>query len=272
MSSDARNDAVTAVLSNIRSLRVYAREVDLDFLREAVEKIQSVLIEREDEYKEEQHKKQEDLKNIEKVKKYMMELGLDPALLAPSSEIAPPKNSGKNYRPVVPPKERSTFEIIANSLDERLCRGGMHYLIGGTGTGKSSICDIMKRNNKSEAVYFDIQMDHSNEIYCDLVEKINSINKHIVIDGLRIYRDRGANVLDALLKHVHFKKMGALILTPLFEDLSYEQINISSSTTMIANLSPRETNAVYLHSIDMRKGNMADNYNSLKRFWTNYHR
>lgn len=106
MSSDARHDAVTAVLSNIRSLRAYAREVDFEFLRDAVEKIQSVLAEREDEYKEEQRKKQEEQENFEKVKKYMLELGLDPALLAPSFESVSPKNSGKNYRPVVPPKYR----------------------------------------------------------------------------------------------------------------------------------------------------------------------
>ncbi|MHB9331382.1 H-NS family nucleoid-associated regulatory protein [Phytobacter ursingii] len=36
----------------------------------------------------------------------MMELGLDPALLSPSTESVSPKKSGKNYRPVVPPKYR----------------------------------------------------------------------------------------------------------------------------------------------------------------------
>ncbi|CAO94876.1 H-NS family histone-like protein [Erwinia tasmaniensis] len=104
MSSDSRHDAVTAVLSNIRSLRAYAREVDFEFLRDAVEKIHSVLAEREDEYKEEQRRKQDEVENLEKVKKYMVELGLDPALLTPSS--VSPKRSGKNYRPVVPPKYR----------------------------------------------------------------------------------------------------------------------------------------------------------------------
>lgn len=106
MSSDVRHDAVTAVLSNIRSLRAYAREVDFEFLRDAVEKIHSVLSEREDEYKEEQRRKQDELENLEKVKKYMMELGLDPALLTLSAENVSPKKSGKNYRPVVPPKYR----------------------------------------------------------------------------------------------------------------------------------------------------------------------
>ncbi|NDO82791.1 Heat-stable nucleoid-structuring protein [Citrobacter sp. NCU1] len=106
MSSDVRHDAVTAVLSNIRSLRAYAREVDFEFLRDAAEKIQAVLAEREDDYKEEQRKKQDELDNLEKVKKYMMELGLDPALLTSSVESVSPKNSGKNYRPVVPPKYR----------------------------------------------------------------------------------------------------------------------------------------------------------------------
>lgn len=106
MSSDARHDAVTAILSNIRSLRAYARAVDYEFLRDAAEKIQSILAEREDAYKEEQRKKQIEQENLEKVKKYMMELGLDPALLTPSAEDVSPKKSGKNYRPVVPPKYR----------------------------------------------------------------------------------------------------------------------------------------------------------------------
>lgn len=106
MSGDARHEAVTSVLSNIRSLRAYAREVDFDFLRDAVEKIQAVLVEREDEYKEVQRQKQHELENLEKVKKYMVELGLDPALLTPSSETIPPKKSGKHQRTVVPPKYR----------------------------------------------------------------------------------------------------------------------------------------------------------------------
>lgn len=106
MSGDARHDVVTAVLSNIRSLRAYAREVDFEFLRDAAEKIQAVLAEREDEYKEEQRRKQDELAKLEKVKKYIVELGLDPAVLISSTDGPITQKPAKKYRTVVPPKYR----------------------------------------------------------------------------------------------------------------------------------------------------------------------
>lgn len=41
--------------------------------------------------------------------------------------------------------EKSTFEAIARNLDNRLYSGGLHFLIGITGTGKSSICEIIQK-------------------------------------------------------------------------------------------------------------------------------
>ncbi|ECA7814707.1 hypothetical protein EP402_23940, partial [Salmonella enterica subsp. enterica serovar Enteritidis] len=63
--------------------------------------------------------------------------------------------------------EKSTFGAIARNLDNRLYSGGLHFLIGITGTGKSSICEIIQKNNKSDAVYFDVQTDHSIENYAN---------------------------------------------------------------------------------------------------------
>ncbi|EBU7277087.1 hypothetical protein DK017_22655 [Salmonella enterica subsp. enterica serovar Heidelberg] len=167
--------------------------------------------------------------------------------------------------------EKSTFEAIARNLDNRLYSGGLHFLIGITGTGKSSICEIIQKNNKSDAVYFDVQADHSIENYANLVEKINLTNKHIVIDGLVIFKEPGNKVLDALIKHVHIKKMGALILTQSFDDLSYENINASSSVSLISNLYPREISNVYLHSVDI-KNDINEKYRSLTEFWMKYSR
>ncbi|EBD3591577.1 hypothetical protein CRR48_22945, partial [Salmonella enterica] len=132
-------------------------------------------------------------------------------------------------------------------------------------------CEIIQKNNKSDAVYFDVQADHSIENYANLVEKINLTNKHIVIDGLVIFKEPGNKVLDALVKHVHIKKMGALILTQSFDDLSYEHINASSSVSLISNLYPREISNVYLHSVDI-KNDINEKYRSLTEFWIKYSR
>ncbi|TNV16085.1 Heat-stable nucleoid-structuring protein [Buttiauxella sp. B2] len=108
MSSDERFGAVTSVLSNIRSLRVYAREVSYEFLQEASEKLQAVIAERQDEYLAEQRQKQEEQEKLEKVKKYMESIGLDPALLSLQPENPEAKKTGKKPASEVKPKYRLT--------------------------------------------------------------------------------------------------------------------------------------------------------------------
>ncbi|CAI2017802.1 DEAD/DEAH box helicase family protein [Serratia entomophila] len=167
--------------------------------------------------------------------------------------------------------EKSTFEAIASNLDNRLYSGGLHFLIGITGTGKSSICEIIQKNNKSDAVFFDTQIDHSNESYQKLADDIKTTNKHVVIDGLLVCGAAGANVFDSVLDHVRTKKMGALILTQSFDDLSWEHVNVASSVSLISNLYPRENGNVYLHSVDI-KNDVNEKYESLKEFWMKYWR
>lgn len=106
MSSDPRHVAVTAVLSNIRSLRAYAREVDYEFLCDALEKLQSVIGELEDQHKEEQRKKQDELAKLEKVKNYIEEIGLDPSIIAASLGSVTSQKPVKKTRNAVPAKYR----------------------------------------------------------------------------------------------------------------------------------------------------------------------
>jgi len=113
MANDERNEVVTAVLSNIRSLRAYSRDVDLEFLKDALEKLQSVVTEKENEYLLEQKTKEEEKNKIEKVRKFMEELGLNPELLSEISstdESKETKRTGKAYKPVVPAKYRITTD------------------------------------------------------------------------------------------------------------------------------------------------------------------
>ncbi|EGH9360817.1 H-NS histone family protein [Salmonella enterica] len=110
MNYDERHDAVTAVFSNIRSLRAYARDVSLEFLQEVLGKLASIISEKEVEQRQAEQMREQKKANLEKVKKYMTELGLDPEMLASTidMESRPRSNPEKNLRSVVMPKYRIT--------------------------------------------------------------------------------------------------------------------------------------------------------------------
>lgn len=165
--------------------------------------------------------------------------------------------------------ENAKFESIACILDNYLYSGGLHILAGISGTGKSSICEIIKKTNKSDAVFFDVQVERRAEIFNKLVSDIKSTNNHIVIDGLDNSGSDCGNIFTSLVEHVKIKKMGVLILTQFFDDISFENITQASTVSLISNLYPRKKESVYLHSVDF-KGDIHDKYQSLKEFRLKY--
>lgn len=79
------------VLLNIRSLRAAARELDLEQLQEALQKLQTVVSEREEEESEKQAEEQARLEKLEKYREMLVSDGIDPEELMAALGGAKPK-------------------------------------------------------------------------------------------------------------------------------------------------------------------------------------
>lgn len=167
--------------------------------------------------------------------------------------------------------ENATFENISKFLDSRLYSGGLHFLVGATGTGKSSVCEMLEKDNKSGAKFFDVQTDISDKCYEKVAEDIKATNNPIVVDGLVLSTDAGSKVFDALSHHVHVKKLGVVITLMSLNDLTNKHFNSADSVALIANIYPRVSGSVYLHSTPVG-GDMGEHYPDLERFWKEYSR
>lgn len=165
--------------------------------------------------------------------------------------------------------ENVTFETLATILDSRIYSGGLHFLVGVTGSGKSSICEILQKENKAGAKFFDVQTDISDKCYEKLAEDIKETNTPIVVDGLVLCTDAGSKVFDALSHHFRVKKMGVLIMHQSLKDMTNKHFNSADSVALIANLYPRVSGTVYLHSTPV-SGDMKDHYADLERFWREF--
>lgn len=165
--------------------------------------------------------------------------------------------------------ENATFETVSRVLDSRIYSGGLHFLVGVTGSGKSSVCEILEKNNKSGAKFFDVQTDISDKCYEKLANDIQEINTPIVVDGVVLGTDAGSKVFDALLHHSRVKKLGVLILHQSLNDMTNKHFNSADSVALIANLYPRVKGTVYLHSTPVGV-DMSDHYADLVRFWREF--
>lgn len=167
--------------------------------------------------------------------------------------------------------ENATFETISRILDSRVYNGGLHFLIGVTGSGKSSICEILEKNNKSGAKFFDVQTDISDKRYEKLAGDIKETNTPVIVDGLVLCTDAGSKVFDALSHHSRVKKMGVVIMHQSLNDMTDKHFNSADSIALIANFYPRVSGTVNLHSTPV-SGDMSDHYADLVRFWKEYSR
>lgn len=165
--------------------------------------------------------------------------------------------------------ENATFETVSKVLDSRIYYGGLHFLVGVTGSGKSSICEMLEKDNKSGAKFFDVQTDSSVKCYEKLANDIQEINTPIVVDGIVLGTDASSKVFDALSNHSHVKKLGVLILHQSLNDMTKTHVNSADSIALIANHYPRVNGTVYLHSTPV-DDNMSAYYDDLVRFWRGF--
>ncbi|MCC4797980.1 H-NS family nucleoid-associated regulatory protein [Enterovibrio norvegicus] len=80
------------VLLNLRSLRAVARELTLEQLQEALEKLQAVVSEREESEAEAHEAEKERLEKMEKYREMLIQDGIDPEELLASLSGAKPKS------------------------------------------------------------------------------------------------------------------------------------------------------------------------------------
>lgn len=165
--------------------------------------------------------------------------------------------------------ENATFETLSRVLDSRIYYGGLHFLVGVTGSGKSSVCEILEKDNKSGAKFFDVQTDISDKCYEKLANDIQEINTPIVVDGMVLGTDASSKVFDALSHHSRVKKLGVLILHQSLNDMTNKHFNSADSVALIANHYPRVNGTVYLHSTPIG-GDISDHYEDLVRFWRGF--
>ncbi|CAQ84120.1 MULTISPECIES: histone-like nucleoid-structuring protein H-NS [Photorhabdus] len=89
-------------LNNIRTLRAQARECDLEFLEEILEKLTVVVEERREEESQVQAELEERTRKLEEVRKMILEQGIDPSELLQTMSAG--KSAGKTKRAARPAK------------------------------------------------------------------------------------------------------------------------------------------------------------------------
>lgn len=96
------------VLLNIRSLRAACRELPLEQLQDALEKLTAVVEERQQEDDAERSAREEHQRKLQEYSNMLKEAGIDPSELISSAPAAPAKKGGK--RDPRPPKYRYMSE------------------------------------------------------------------------------------------------------------------------------------------------------------------
>ncbi|MCE1874991.1 H-NS histone family protein, partial [Enterobacter hormaechei] len=89
-------------LNNIRTLRAQARECQLEFLDEILEKLTVVVEERREEESQVQAELEERTRKLEEVRKMILDQGIDPSELLQTMSAG--KSAGKAKRPARPAK------------------------------------------------------------------------------------------------------------------------------------------------------------------------
>lgn len=145
-----------------------------------------------------------------------------------------------------------TFLQVAKILDSTLAGGGLHVLVGMTGSGKSAICEILKKKGKSHPAIYDVQTSRDAEIYLNIVDDISTSKSHIIIDGYCAPSEIGNKVAESILNHVRgeYDGFGVLLVVQSIEDLTGFSFGVKT-IFVIGNEFPRKPGKVFLKNFDV---------------------